>query len=190
MINQPTSQSMNRHSLPVNFIRYGGMTGAVGGLVTGIYKGLTVTNCPVMCKSFMAVTEGHATLGEMTMSCCNCAGISLGIAVGATCLGAITFGSVGYACAEPWAREQFCQELDSGRLLKLIYGPRARSDLRADNRENISNPVFDPTDDASGESCITSHPMPAPPAYGDLFPEPPSYEDVTCGTASPSYPNR
>ena len=190
MINQPTSQSMNRHSSPVVFIQSGVAAGGVTGFIYGLYQGAKVTGCPETCKSYMSLANSQGSLGGLISNSGACAGISLGICLAVSCLGAVTMGAIGYACAEPQEKERFYQELVTGELFSLICecGPPTRRGLRGGNQDNINNPVFDPTDDAPEETNITSHPVPEPPPYEDLFPEPPSYENtarmVSSDTAS------
>lgn len=193
MIDHPTAQVINRDinghppSPAAAMSLAGSGIGAVVGCAYGLYHGYKVAHCNEICANDKTVFKNaiDTPFGVTMGKCCIFSCVSLGVCLAASCLGAITLGSIGYACAKPHQRESFRQALFERRLLSAFGTDNALGLGHREHQETFNNPAFDPSENEP--AIISEHSIdsiieqPRPPSYNSLFQLPPSYDEAVHG---------
>lgn len=194
MLTAPTSQTIARQMTDPKVCCTGGLLcGELAGFGFGIFKGAKVTSCT--CASCLQECccccgpDCGIKFGTMTLKVCACSGITTGMAVAGGLAGALTFGSIGYMCANQEQRSRFLSS-DVCMLAKLLCDLKdpfsdTHSSCPVDQEE--SAPVEDsavidivplPQDTLLPASPDSMAPPPYPPTYENLNHAPPTYEEA------------
>ncbi|WP_257263183.1 hypothetical protein [Endozoicomonas sp. ONNA2] len=194
-----TTQNIPRQTTDPKVCCDGGyLCGELAGCGFGIFKGVNVTACTCTtcikdcccCLVNLNQTDCVGKFCAMTCKLCACSGITTGMAVAGGLTGALSLGSLGYACANQEQRSRYFSNdgyllAESLCFLKATFSDSHNTYCPADQEESASGKdsgVIDneplPNNTHLPASLDSMAPPPHPPLYEHLDHAPPAYEEA------------